>query len=80
MYCDIQSFLLELEDLDSIFERSIYSDGEYLVEDTSAHYVSIQYSQYGVYDYDTGEPLPEWYKVVYRYLKGNFLIVLKSEP
>lgn len=61
-----------------IFEDENYIDYEYLVEDYPGHYVSAQYAQYGVYDYDTGTPLPNGYKIVYRYTKGKFLIVMKS--
>lgn len=73
-------FLLELEELHSIFENDGLCDSEYLVEDTPAHYVSAQNVQYGVYDYDEGNPLPEGYQEVYRYTKGKFLIVLKHGP
>lgn len=72
-------FLLELENLTPIFEPCV-SDEEYLVEDVPAHYVSAQFAQYGVYDYDTGLPLPEGYRIVYRYTKGKFLIVMKAGP
>lgn len=50
------------------------------VEDVPGHYVSAQYAQYGVYDYDTGELLPEGYKVVVRYYRGNILVVFKWGP
>lgn len=73
-------FLLELDELNPIFESTNYFDSEYLVEDSPAHYVSAQYAQYGVYDYDTGTPLPEGFRTVYRYTKGKFLIVLKRGP
>lgn len=72
-------FLLELDTLLPIICGSILNY-EYLVEDYPAHYVSADYEQYGVYDYDSGEPLPEGYRVVRRYLKGKFLIVLKNGP
>ncbi len=51
---------------------------EYLVEDTPGHYVSARYSQYGVYDYDSGERLPDGYREVYRQLDGSFLFVMKN--
>ena len=73
-------FLLELDKLDPIFKNDIYSDNEYLVEDSPAHYVSAQYAQYGVYDYETGILLPDGYQTVYRYTKGKFLIVMKNGP
>ncbi len=69
-------FLIELDNLDKIIDDQL--DYEYLVEDYPAHYVSGQYEQYGVYDYDKGNKLPEGYKTVYRYLRGKFLIVLKN--
>ena len=77
--CRWNYFLLELDNLDPIFEPCP-SDEEYLVEDTPAHYVSAQFVQYGVYDYDTGVPLPKGYRVVYRYTKGKFLITMKAGP
>ena len=45
-------FFLELSEVDPIFgENDLLS--EYLVEDHPGHYVSANYAQYGVYDYDT---------------------------
>lgn len=73
-------FLLELEELPAIFEFNSCLDYEYLVEDIPAHYVSAQYAQYGVYDYETGNCFPEGYQEVNRYIKGKFLIVLKNGP
>jgi len=76
---DWNYFILELDDLKPIFgEPEI--DFEFLVEDYPSHYVSAQYEQYGVYDYDIGNKLPDGYKTVRRYMKGKFLIVLKSGP
>ena len=70
---------MELSEADPIFgENDLLS--EYLVEDHPGHYVSANYAQYGVYDYDTGEALPEGHKVVRRYYKGNILIVFKQGP
>lgn len=73
-------FLLELDKLNPIFEDNDGIGYEYLVEDKPAHYVSALYAQYGVYDYDTGEPLPEGYRIVQRYMRENFLIVMKGGP
>lgn len=70
-------FLLELAELTPILENN---DSEYLVEDSPAHYVSARYAQYGVYDYESGIPLPEGFQTVYRYTKGKFLIVMKDGP
>lgn len=71
-------FLLELEELEPIFAD--VCDRETLVEDYPGNYVSAQYSQYGVYDYDEGTPLPEGFKALCRYLRGKFLFVLKGGP
>lgn len=73
-------FLLEFDRLDPIIGENDVVNYEYLVEDTPAHYVDATYAQYGVYDYDTGVPLPQGYKLVRRYLKGKFLIVMKDGP
>lgn len=72
-------FLLDLDELDPIFEINEF-DYEYLVEDIPGNYVSAQYAQYGVYDYDTGIPLPKDYETVRRYNKGRLLIVMKNGP
>ena len=50
---------------------------EHLVEDHPNHYVSAKDAVYGVYDYDSGEKLPDGYNIVDRFYKGNFLIVPK---
>lgn len=70
-------FLLELANLNPIFPDSSFLDSEPLIEDSPAHYVSAQYAQYGVYDYDSGVPLPPESKSVLRCKKGTFLIVMK---
>jgi serine/threonine protein kinase len=76
-YSEWNYFLLELEKQDAILDNPQCED-EFLVEDTPAHYVSAQYAQYGVYDYDSGVKFPKGSKTVYRYLDGKFLIVLKD--
>ena len=63
-------FLLELANLNPIFPDSSFLDSEPLIEDSPAHYVSAQYAQYGVYDYDSGVPLPPEAKSVLRCKKG----------
>lgn len=73
-------FLLEFNRLNPIFEENGVVDFEYLDEDMPGHYVDAKYVQYGVYDYDTGIPLPQGYKTVCRYIRGKFLIVMKSGP
>ena len=72
-------FLLELSNLESIENHAGNDTFEYerLVEDKPGHYVSAKAAQYGVYDYDSSEPLPEGYKVVQRYVGGSILFVLK---
>ena len=70
--------LLECKELNPVYSADF--EYEILVEDYPAHYVSAEYEQYGVYDYDSGKELPSGYKVVARYLKGKFLFVLKSGP
>jgi Serine/threonine protein kinase len=72
-------FLLELNELYPILNKSDLPY-EYLVEDTPGNYVSAEGAQYGIYDYDSGKPLPEGYKTISRYLNGKFLIVLKDGP
>lgn len=72
-------FLLELDKLNPIISDNV-SGYETLVEDYPAHYVSSQYVQYGVYDYDSGEALPKGYRVIYRYIEGRFLVVMKNGP
>ena len=73
-------FMLELDELNSVLGHNSEMDGEYLVEDTPAHYVSAQYAQYKVSDYESGVHLPEGFQTVYRYTKGKFLIVMKNGP
>ncbi|EFD80224.2 serine/threonine protein kinase [Fusobacterium animalis D11] len=78
--CRWNYFLLELDNLKPIIEDSPFNDREHLVEDTPAHYVSAKYVQYGVYDYDTGVPLPDTYQEVCRYTAGKILFVMKKGP
>lgn len=73
-------FLLELDELKPILESNAHFYEEYLVEDSPAHYVSAEYVQYGVYDYDTGQPLPQGCNTVYRFTRGKILIVMKNGP
>ncbi|EKA02677.1 serine/threonine protein kinase [Streptococcus sp. GMD4S] len=73
-------FLLEFDKLSPILSAEDDCDNEHLVEDYPAHYVSAQYAQYGVYDYETAIPLPKGFQTVYRYIRGKFLIVLKNGP
>lgn len=73
-------FLLEFDNLESIFKDNNDQDEEYLVEDIPGHYVSANYAQYGVYDYDIGNPLPDGSEVVRRFTRGKILIVMKNGP
>lgn len=72
--------MLELDKLSPVNNYQTPFEYERLVEDIPAHYVSATDAQYGVYDYDSGKPLPNGYKIVYRYLFGKMLIVLKNGP
>lgn len=74
---DWNFIMLETEGQEPVTERHDVYD-EVVVEDRPAHYVSGQYARYGVYDYDTGEKLPDGYKVLSRQLKGSFMIVPKQ--
>lgn len=78
--CRWSYFRLDLQQVSPIIEKYDGIDYEYLVEDRPGHYVDASYVQYGVYDYDSGEPLPEGYHEVKRYLGGSFLFVLKNGP
>lgn len=73
-------FLLKLSDQDVVVEDSYDEYTEEVVEDAAAHYVSAKDFTYGVYDYDSGMPLPKDSKKLTRYLKGKFLFVLKLGP
>jgi len=75
-------FLLELDELEPILydDKSNDHPFEFLVEDTPGNYVSAKDEMYGVYDYDTGEKLPEGWKSVRRCYGGKFLICLKYGP
>lgn len=73
-------FLLEFEELDPVLTTEGNRDSEWLIEDFPAHYVSGEYAQYGVYDYETGMPLPKGFQKVRRFIRGKFLIVMKKGP
>lgn len=70
-------FILDLETLEPVFSEPEVSDCERLIEDYPGHYVDAKDSVYGVYDYDTGKPLPPESLEVFRYIKGRFLFVMK---
>lgn len=69
-------FLLELKESEPVLSNK-NEWCEELIEDTPAHYVDATDSVYGVYSYEGGKRLSSDYKVVTRYIKGKFLIVLK---
>lgn len=74
-------FRLELMD-ESFVLGPLLNDMSYevLTEDYPAHYVDPTDFCYGVYDYDTGEPLPKDARIIMRYTKGVLLIVMKLGP
>lgn len=74
---DWNFLLLETEEQEPITDNHDDYE-EVVVEDAPAHYVSGKDARYGVYDYDTAEPLPEESRLLYRQLKGNFMIVPKQ--
>lgn len=69
-------FRLELDELEPIFEVDESQIYENLTEDISGHYISWKYGNYGFYEDDT--PLPDGYRIVYRYMKGSFVIFAKT--
>lgn len=71
-------FKLDYETVEKVFKDKNYNNTyEILCEDFPKHYVDAKYFQYGVYDYDTGEPLPKTARIVNRYCSGSLLIVNK---
>lgn len=72
-------FFLEAEEAKPVESLPISYWGEQnLVEDFPGHYVCADDSIYGVYDYDSGKPLPQGAKIVTRFCRGKFLIVFKT--
>lgn len=69
-------FRLELDELKPIFEIDDGQIYENLTEDVSGHYISWKCGNYGYYE--DGTPLPKDYRIVYRYLKGSFVIFAKT--
>lgn len=70
-------FQLKFENVQTVFDDG--ADGEELLcEDYPGHYVSSRYFDYGVYDYDTGEELPESARLICRYSRGSLLFVMKT--
>lgn len=69
-------FVLELNEIK--FVLSDESNVEVLVEDMPGHYCPVVDNfVYGVYDYDSGKPLPQGACIVSRYTSGKIMIVPK---
>lgn len=69
-------FLLEIQKVEPILKEN--EDGvEVLVEDIPGHYVNADDFVYGVYNYDSGEPLPKTARQVERFCEGTMMIVMK---
>lgn len=73
-------FILDMEELAPIVAEPSVGSCERLAEDFPGHYVDAKDYVYGVYDYDTGVPLPPDSKLVFRYTKGRLLFVMKWGP
>lgn len=73
-------YLLELQEQQVVVGTMKTEFEECVCEDNPGHYVNAEYFDYGVYDYETGETLPEGARVIHRYLKGKFLFVPKFGP
>lgn len=72
-------YRLEAEVVEPIEGLPMYRSGEQeLIEDFPAHYVDASCYSYGVYDYESGTPLPPEAKLVLRYTKGTFLFIMKT--
>lgn len=67
-------FYLELSELTPVLTQHIEEE---LIEDIPGHYVDATYANHGVYDYESGKPLPTGWKQVMRVCKGAFLVVSK---
>ena len=68
-------FYLELSELKPVLSQYVEEE---LIEDVPGHYVDSTYANHGVYDYESGKPLPDGWKQVTRVCKGAFLIVSKG--
>lgn len=66
---------LKLSELTPVLTQHIE---EVLIEDIPGHYVDATYANHGVYDYESGKPLPTGWKQVMRVCKGAFLVVSKG--
>lgn len=69
-------FRLELDELEPIFSDEVFGEYERLTDDSNGKYLSWICGNYGYYE--DGTPLPENYKIVSRYLNGNFVMFSKA--
>ena len=73
-------FLLIAKPLPVLVGKEYDDYSERVIEDSPGSYVSAVDAVYGVYDYDSGKPLPKNYRVLERCLQGAYLVVLKQGP
>lgn len=71
-------FLLVCENIDRVSDEYFTDTYEELLDIGNGTYISSKDEVYGVVDYETGELLPDDYKSILRYFKGNILIVPKQ--
>lgn len=79
-WASMDYFMLETEPLEPAIGTKMDEWGEEVIEDGNGRLVSAVDAMYGVYDYDTGEKLPEGSRLIVRCLKGKFLMILKYGP
>ena len=77
---ELNYLLIEAGDISPVPDIEVFRGIQELVEDTPGHYVGRKDAVYGVYDYDTGVPLPKGWRYVTRMIKGRLLIVSKTGP
>lgn len=77
---ELNYLLLEAAEASPISGLGVSQGMQNLVEDKPGHYVAPLDAVYGVYDYDTGVPLPNGWRYVTRMTKGRLLIVSKTGP
>lgn len=73
-------FFLEIDESFQVDPNNENDTNETVAALPNGKYVAGDGIFYGVYDYDSGEKLPDGYKIINKYNKGNFLFVLKSGP
>lgn len=79
-WASMDYFMLEAEPMEPAVGTEMDEWSEEVVEDGNGRLVSAVDAMYGVYDYDTGEKLPEGSRLLVRCLKGKFLMILKYGP